>query len=336
MMQRRQHQATGSKGARQRMRGTGLHQIRASGDDPALRAAHQLVAAERHQIGAGSQRLTGGRFAVQPTGRAIGQPRTGGVQQTRADVGHHRHAERRQFVHRGLLDETLHAIVGRVHLQHHGDVVLLVCDGLAIVVQTRAIGGAHVDQARSGLLHHLGHAEATTDFDALTTADGHVASAGERGQHQHHRGGVVVHHHGILGAARQSDESTDALLTTAALSGAQIEFQVLGARVVMEGHGGTAEVGVGDHAGAVDHGHQQRVGGVARDALGASRIAAGDGSSGGVHQQRMRQADVGDGAGQRVDTGGPRGGRVGVGGHGRDAIRAACWATERVAGCWLG
>ena len=72
-----------------------------------LRPAEQLVAAERHQRSAVVQRLASGRLAVQPGRRRPGEPRTVRIDQPAADVGDHRHAERRQLGDRRRLDETL-------------------------------------------------------------------------------------------------------------------------------------------------------------------------------------------------------------------------------------
>ena len=87
VLQRRQHETTGPQGPGQRVRRTGLDQLGSSGDDAGLRAAEQLVPAEGHEGGPGGEGLAGGRLALQPRRRTGLQPRAGGVQQARADVG---------------------------------------------------------------------------------------------------------------------------------------------------------------------------------------------------------------------------------------------------------
>ena len=139
---------------------------------PGLRAAEQLVAAERHERGAGGERLAGGRLAGQPRRRAAGEPRAGGVEQARADVGHDRHAERRPARRPATcLDEAVDPVVRRVHLEHERDVGAGRAIARCVVGEAGAVGGADVDQPGAGLLHHLGHAEAAADLDALAPAD---------------------------------------------------------------------------------------------------------------------------------------------------------------------
>jgi hypothetical protein len=82
-----------------------LDQIGAAGDDPRLRTAEQLVAAEGDERRAVGQRLPRGGFTREPCRWRTGQPRAVRVDQTTADVGDDRHVERGQLGDRRLLDE---------------------------------------------------------------------------------------------------------------------------------------------------------------------------------------------------------------------------------------
>ena len=104
-------------GAGQRVAQAGGDEVGPPGDDPGLRAAEQLVAAERHQPCAGGQRLAGARFAGQPRRRRAGEPRAGLVEQAAAEVGDDRNAELGQRVDGCRLDESLDPVVARVDLE---------------------------------------------------------------------------------------------------------------------------------------------------------------------------------------------------------------------------
>ena len=97
VLQRSQHQPAGPQRPGQRMRGAGGDEVGPPGDDAGLRAAEQLVAAERHERGAVGQGLHGRRLAGQPRRWRAGEPRHGGIEQATADVDDHGQPERRQL-----------------------------------------------------------------------------------------------------------------------------------------------------------------------------------------------------------------------------------------------
>ena len=225
VLQGGEHEAARTQGAGQRVAGAAGDEVGAPGDDPGLRAAEQLVAAERDERGAGLDGLAGGRLGGQP-GRRVraGPPRARDVEEAAAEVDDDGRAERRQLGDRGVLDEAVDAVVARVHLEHEGDVGPGTVDGPAVVGEPGAVGRADVDEPGAGLLHHLGDAEPTADLDALAPADRHVPSGGERGEHEQHRGGVVVDDDGVLGAAQPGEQLADGALARAALAGRQVEL----------------------------------------------------------------------------------------------------------------
>ena len=97
----------------------------------------------------------GGGFTGQPRRRRPAQPRRVRVDQTAADVGHHRHAERGELFDRCVLDEAFDAVVARVHLHHHRHVRAGPGDCTLVVGQARPVGGADIEQPAPGLLHHF-------------------------------------------------------------------------------------------------------------------------------------------------------------------------------------
>ena len=212
------------------MPGAARDEIGAAGDDPGLRTAEQLVAAERDERRAGVDGLPGGRLGRQPRRRVrAGPPRARGVDEPAAEVGDDRHAERRQLADRRLLDESVDAVVARVDLEHERDVGAGRSSAPAVVGEARAVRRADVDELGAGLLHHLGDAEAAADLDALAAADGHVPAGGERGEHQEHGRRVVVDDEGVLGAAQPGEQLADGALARPALAGRQVELDGLGA-----------------------------------------------------------------------------------------------------------
>ena len=78
-------------------------------------------------------------------------------------------------------------------------------DGVAIVVDACAVGGAHFAQDGAGARHDVRDAEAVADFDQLAARDHHLAARGQFVQREPDRRGVVVDGDG--GRAQQSLEA---------------------------------------------------------------------------------------------------------------------------------
>ena len=95
-----------------------------------------------------------------------------------------------------FLVKTLDAIVGRMDLEDHGRIG---CDGLLIICQVRAVGGADLDEFGARSRHDIGDAEAAANLDKLAAADDDLFARGMGGKHQQHRGGIVVDHERVLG-----------------------------------------------------------------------------------------------------------------------------------------
>ena len=92
--------------------------------------------------------------------------------------------------------ETLDAIVGRMDLKDHRRIGR---DGLLIICQVRAVGGADLDEFGARGRHDIGNTEAAANLDELAAADDNLFARGMGGKHQQHRGGIVVDDQRILG-----------------------------------------------------------------------------------------------------------------------------------------
>src|SRR5205085_3985821 len=94
-----------------------LDELRAAGDDPRLRPAEELVAAEADEVGAGREGGLSGRLSAYAGEREVDE-RSG------TEVVHKRHAYRRgrrgELTHGGLLREPHDAEVRLVDTQHEG------------------------------------------------------------------------------------------------------------------------------------------------------------------------------------------------------------------------
>ena len=95
-----------------------------------------------------------------------------------------------------LFVKTLDAIVGRMDLKDHRRIGR---DGLLIICQVRAVGGADLNEFGARSRHDIGDAEAAADLDKLAAADDDLFACGMGRQHQQHSGGIVVDHERVLG-----------------------------------------------------------------------------------------------------------------------------------------
>ena len=143
-------------------------------DQPGLRTADELVARERHQVGAGSQALAGRRLMAEPDPLG-GQERAAAeiVDHDRAvsvgDLGE-RHRVRR--LHEPGLDE-----VRGVHAKHEPDARRRVREDGLEVGDPGPVRRPDLDDADAGPPQDLGDPHAAPDLDELTARDGHAAAA---------------------------------------------------------------------------------------------------------------------------------------------------------------
>ena len=197
-----------------------VHDRGAPDDQPRLRSAEQLVAAEGHGVGALRQR------AAQ---RRLGLPAAPAGASTSAaalvlDQGHGVLArERRQLLERRLLGEADHAEVARVHLEDQGGVGP---DRGAVVREPRAVGGAHLAQPRAALAQHVRDAERAADLHQLAAAHDHLAALRQRVDGQQHRRRAVVDHHAGLDPEQRLQPRLGVLLAAAAAAALEVVLEV--------------------------------------------------------------------------------------------------------------
>ena len=229
-------------------------QLAATGDQPRLGSAAELVAAGGDQVGAGGEDGVEHRLAaeagVEP--RRVAEraaPRV--LEEEQAVLAGHR----RTLGGGRPLGEADHAEIRRVDADdgrgargHRG----------CVVGGAGAVGGADVDHPGAAEAHHLGDAEAAADLHRLPTGDEHLAPPAERAQHEQHRGGVVRRDQGVLGPAEGGEEGGDVVVARAPGPPAEVVLEVRVPR--RRGHRGArrrpqrrpAQVGVDDDAGGVE------------------------------------------------------------------------------------
>ena len=75
-----------------------------------------------------------------------------------------------------------------------------------VICQPDLVGGAHFDQFRPGLFHHIREAEPAADLDQLRAGDDDPPAVCQRREHQQHRRGIVIDHHGSFGAGQTLEQ----------------------------------------------------------------------------------------------------------------------------------
>ena len=120
--------------------------------------------------------------------------------------------ERGQFAQFGPRGEAGDAEIAGMHAQQQARAVV---DGVAVVVDVRAVGGADFAQRGAGARHDVGDAEAVADLDQFAARDDHFAAGREFVERQEDGGGVVVD--GDAGRAQQPlEQSADVDVALAA------------------------------------------------------------------------------------------------------------------------
>ena len=133
--------------------------------DAGLWSTEQFVAGKTHHVRAGAQAFLNGRLV--PEAEGVGFEQCSG-----ADVVCHRQAvlaaerdQLRQIRLGGEADDPKVAVMGAQNERH---AVLLRGDGLFIIVQVGAVGGAYFDQLPARLLQNIWHAKAAADLHQLS------------------------------------------------------------------------------------------------------------------------------------------------------------------------
>ena len=158
--------------------------------------------------------------------------------------------------------EALDTVVGRMNFQDHRRVGR---NGALIIVQMRAVGGAHLDKLGTRSRHDVGDTETASHLDKLAAAHDYLFAACMRGKHQQHRRGVIVDNQGVLRPRECAQQARGMLLAAPASTGRDVVLE----RAVAAGDVGhrlhrcgsersTAQIGVNHNACRVDGGTQGR------------------------------------------------------------------------------
>ena len=149
-----------------------------------------------------------------------------------------------------------------MHLQHAPG---LRADRVGVVLQMRAVGGAHFAQPGAGGGDQVGQPEPGADLDQLAAAHHHLRARRQCRGGEHQRGGTVVDHEGVLGCRTRGEKCLaggDPALRAGA--GGEVEFHVdVAARGDQRldrarGQRGATQVGVHDDTGGVEDWPQRR------------------------------------------------------------------------------
>ncbi len=73
-------------------------------------------------------------------------------------------------------------------------------DRFGVISSVGSVGRADFDQLRTGLLHHVRHAEPAANFDQLSARHDHLFAFGQRAKREQNGGGGVVHNESGLRA----------------------------------------------------------------------------------------------------------------------------------------
>ena len=186
-----------------------------------------------------------------------------------------------------------------MHLEQQRDVV----GDARVVVASRAIRGADLDEPGARLAHHLGHAEAAADLDELAPRHRDALTASESREREQHRAAPLFttsaasapHARASSAPARSRRDPRRPVATSSS--------RFVYAAGCSTPSGARPRLVCSSTPVALITGPQQRSAGRLGDRTRAFRVAAGDRGPGGVDEQRVWQADVGDRPGQRVDGG---------------------------------
>ena len=123
--------------------------------------------------------------------------------------------------HRG--GEAHHAVVRGVHLQEHAGIG---ADGVGVVLEMGAVGGADLAQGGAGAAHDVGDAELAADLDQLAARDDDLLAAGQALEREQHGGGAVVDHEGGLRAGEAPQQPLHVRVARAALLAGHVHLEV--------------------------------------------------------------------------------------------------------------
>ncbi len=231
-------------------------QILLADHDTGLWAAENLVAAERHHVGAGLNALGHYGFFRQAVAAQINQ-------RAAAEVLHHRQvvffADGDHLLEGNFGGEADDFVVAGVHFEQQRGAV---ADRVLVIRRMGAVGGADFSQYRAAFGHDFGYAKGAADFDQLAARDDDFLAFGEGVQAQQDCGGIVVDHGSRFGAGQFHQQFHQRFFAPPAPARREIVFEI--DRVGGDGghrvdgglrEQGAAQVGMKDRARGVNHAH---------------------------------------------------------------------------------
>ena len=267
---------------------------------PAWGPPEQLVAREGDQGRARLERLAHGGLRPQPRRRSLGEPRARGVEQPGAQIGHHRRSHPGQLGDADRADEAFDPVVRGVHLEQQRRGLRLA--GPVVVGDPGAVGGPHLDQPApdSAMISGIRKPPPISTSSPRDTTTGRPAASAPATRST--APAPLLTTSASLGPAGPRQQPTGMVLAGAAPAVRRSELEVHVARLLVDGQGRSAEVGVEQHPGGVDHRLEPGSQLLDLDRCGTG-VARRDGGPGGLDQQRVGQPRPGQRPGQGVDRG---------------------------------
>src|SRR5579871_6148489 len=243
-----------TKRAEERVAANSCDEVFFPGDDAGLRAAEKFVAAEHYDVRAGFDAMAD--EGLDDAVRGEIDEAAGAEVFDKREIS--ARGESGEILQRWFVGEAGDLEIRWVNAEEHAR---FFGDGVFVVCEARAVGGADFTECGAALRHDFRDAEAVADFDEFAARDEDFAVASEGGEDEEDGGGAVVDDDSRFGAGEAFEELRGVNIALAA--GAHFEV-VLEIRILRGGAAeffdggfgerGAAEVGVEDDAGGVDHG----------------------------------------------------------------------------------
>ena len=178
----------------------------AADNESGLGSAKQLVAREGDEVCSIRNRFSYRRLMFQAEACKVDE-RTGAQIIDERDIM--LMGECREISRRYIGRESFDAVVRGVDLEDEGG---FRSDRIDVVLWMCPVGGADLDQLRSGAAHDLRHAKGATDLDELATRDDRFTPLGKSVEHQEDGCGIVIDERRILSTRELDEEATQVIV----------------------------------------------------------------------------------------------------------------------------
>src|SRR3989442_4849075 len=185
---------------------------------PGLRTAQQLVAAERHHVGALADGLGHGELSSEPVARRVQKRPAAEIVDERKVV---LPRERRDVATFGARPKTADLEVAGVDTKDRSG---LLRDRSRVVAHRGPVRRPDLDELRAGTPQDIRDTEAAADLDELPARDDHLLPRGEGGEREQDGSRVVVHDHRVLGTREIRENPSGVAVTLATLAGSEVVF----------------------------------------------------------------------------------------------------------------